>query len=73
MGFSVDVAAIISQIEIYNRVWYVRHMPHEGKHSKEALFLVEEFVARLEEISDGWAECFPFETIGELKQEYISV
>lgn len=49
----VDVDAIISQIEIYDRVWYVRHMPHEGEHSREAISLVKEFVARLEEIPDG--------------------
>ena len=73
MEFSVDVNSIISQIEIYDRVWYVRHMPHEGEHSREAISLVEEFVARLEEIPDGCAERFPFETIEELKQEYLSV
>lgn len=69
--FSIDVDAIISQIEIYDQIWYVRHMPEEGKHSKEAEALVKEFIARLEEIPDGCAECFPFETIDELKKEYL--
>ena len=73
MDFNADVDAIISQIEIYDQVWYVRHMSSEGHHSREAIALVNEFVARLEEIPDGCAECFPFETIDELKQEYLSI
>ena len=72
MDFNADVDAIISQIEIYDQVWYVRHMPSEGDHSREAIALVKEFVTRLEEIPDGCAECFPFETIDELKREYLS-
>lgn len=39
----------------------------------DAISLVEEFVVRLEDISDGCAERFPFEAIDELKQEYLSV
>ena len=70
-NFSADVDAIISQIEIYDQVWYVRHMPENGRHSAEAIELVREFVSRLEEIPDGCAECFPFETIEELKMEYL--
>ncbi len=61
----------ISQIEIYDQVWYVRHMPDEGDHSQEAKDLVKDFVKRLEEIPDGCAECFPFDTIEELKKEYL--
>lgn len=69
--FSLDVGMLIAQIEIYDQVWYVRHMPKEGKHSREAIELVKEFVMRLEDIPDGCAECFPFETIDELKKEYL--
>ena len=70
LDFSVDVGMLTSQIEIYDQIWYVRHMPKEGKHSAEAVELVKEFVARLEEIPDGCAECFPFEDIERLKKEY---
>ncbi len=70
--FSVAVNELISQIEIYDQVWYVRHMPQEGTHSLEAIELVEEFIARLREIPDGCAERFPFETIDELEKEYLS-
>ena len=71
LDFSVDVDMIISQLEIYDQVWYVRHMPPEGEHSREAISLAKEFVSRLEEIPDGCAECFPFGTIDELKREYL--
>lgn len=71
MDFSVDVNMLISQIEIYDQVWYVRQMPSEGVHSQRGKELVAEFVARLEEIPDGCAECFPFETIDMLKEEYL--
>lgn len=70
-NFSQDVDTLISQIEIYDQIWYVRHMPKEGAHSAEAVELVKEFVARLEEIPDACAERFPFETIDELKREYL--
>lgn len=68
--FHLDVDKLISQVEIYDQIWYVRHMPPEGKHSREAIGLVKEIIARLEEIPDGCAECFPFETIDTLKNEY---
>ena len=64
-----DVEMLISQIEIYDQIWYVRHMPKDGEHSMEARDLVEEFIAKLEEIPDG--ECFPFEVIDRLKEEYL--
>ena len=41
------------------------------RHSLEAILLVKEFVARLEEIADACAERFPFETIEELRREYL--
>lgn len=72
MEFGIDVGMIISQVEIYDQVWFIRHMPKEGKHSQEGIAVVREIITRLEEVSDGCVECFPFETIDELKQEYLS-
>ena len=72
MEFGVDVGMIISQVEIYDQVWFVRHMPDKGEHSNEAKELVREIIDRLKEISDGCAECFPFDTIDELEREYLS-
>ena len=70
--FWQDVAMIISQIEIYDRIKYIRHMPEEGKHSEEGIELVMEVVARLKNIPDGCSEIFPFDTIEELTREYLS-
>lgn len=70
-NFSADVEALVSQIEVYDQIWYVRHMPADGEHSMEAKELVREFVAKLESISDGCAECFPFELIERLREEYL--
>ena len=71
IDFSIDVNMLVSQIEIYNQIWYVRHMPENGDHSREAVELVREFVTRLEEIPDGCAELFPFELIDTLRKEYL--
>ena len=71
MEFSIDVGMVISQLEIYDQVWFVRHMPPDGEHSMEAISLVKEIVTRLEEIPDGCAEYFPFDTIDELNREYL--
>lgn len=72
IDFSIDVRMIISQLEIYDQIWFVRHMPKKGEHSSEAKELVAEIIGRLEGIPDSGAECFPFELIDELKKEYLS-
>lgn len=64
---------LISQTEIYNQVWSVKHMQEEGSRSKEAIELVEEFIERLEEIPDGGAELFPFEHIEKLREQYFVI
>ena len=71
IDFSLDVGMLVSQIEIYDQIWYVRHMPDKGSHSREAMDLVRDFIARLEEIPDGCAEVFPFELIDTLRKEYL--
>lgn len=69
--FSFDVNRLLSQVEIYDQIWYVRHVPEDGAHSAEAVALVREFIEKLEEIPDGCAEIFPFELIEELKKEFL--
>ena len=77
--FSVDVGRLVSQIEIYDQVWFVREGrtraisddSESEKHSSKAVELVRRFVAELEEIPDGCAELFPFELIDELRSEYL--
>jgi len=75
MAFSSDVEAIVAQIEIYDQIWYVRHMPTDDsqKHSEEAVELVREFIHVFENIPDGCAECFSFDLIDRLQAEYIVV
>ena len=72
MIYSVEVSQIISQIEIYDQIWYVRHTPKSGHHSQEATELVKEFISILEDIQDEGAECFLFDLIKELTEEYLS-
>ena len=77
--FSVDVGRLVSQIEIYDQVWFAREGRTRAisddseieKHSSKAVELVRRFVAELEEIPDGCAELFPFELIDELRSEYL--
>ena len=77
--FSVDVGRLVSQIEIYDQVWFAREgrtraisdYSESEKHSSKAVELVRRFVAELEEIPDGCAELFPFELIDELRSEYL--
>ena len=68
--FSRDVYALLSHIEIYDQIWYVRHMPKTEDHSAEATELVRKFVEALEAIPDGCAEMFPFQLIEDLKGAY---
>lgn len=69
--FRCDVNRLVSQIEIYDQIWFVRHVPEEGEHSEEAKQLVRAFIALLEEIPDGCAETFPFELIDQLRETYL--
>ena len=48
MEFGVDVGMIISQSEIYDQVWFIRHMLEEGEHSQEAKEFVRAIITRLE-------------------------
>ena len=69
--FSLDVDALVSQIEIYDQVWSVRYAKEYARHSEKAIAVVKDFIAMLEEIPDGCAECFPFDLIDELRKEYL--
>lgn len=68
---------MISQLEIYDQVWVARDAAHavqktEGGrlHSKQGIQLAQEIVRYLSE-DEGAAECFPFEIIDELTEEYL--
>lgn len=72
MRFSVDVYRLLSQLEIYDRRWYLRHMPPKGEHSVEGVKLAKEIIQRLESIPEGDSEFFPYDLIDELNDEYLS-
>ncbi len=69
--YRYDVITLINQIEIYDQVWFIRHMPKQGKHSVEAIELVKDFVAILEDMEVYDAEIFPYSTIEKLRKEFI--
>jgi len=80
-SFSADVSTLFKQVEIYDQVWTARRpadvigdddseFAGAGLHSLRAVELVRQFVEELEAIPDGCAECFPFEMIDELREEY---
>ena len=71
MDYSYDIDMFISQIEIYDQIWFVRHTPSHGRHSIEAIDLMKEFIKQLEEIQVYDAELFPYVIIEELKKEYL--
>ena len=72
MSFSIEVDRLIDQIAIYDRIWSVRQFKPDRKHCEKAIELVKEFVARLEEIPDIDFEIFPFQTIEELTEEFLT-
>ena len=69
--FAADVEKLVAQLEIYDEIWSIRHMPEDGDHSAETKALATDFIRMLEEIPDGCAETFPFEMIDELRREYL--
>lgn len=70
--FSQEVEQLIAQSEIYDQIWYVRHIPKQGRHSIEAIQLVRAFVEQLEAIPDDCAEAFPLACIQRLREKYLS-
>ena len=69
-SFCHDVRQVIAQFEIYDQIWHIRCL-EEGRHSQEAIRLIQEIIAHLQAIPDGCAERFPFELIEELENAYL--
>lgn len=67
--FSQEVDRVISHLEIYDQVWYVREGDSGNGHSKKATDIVVEILKILEE-NEGCAELYPYETIEQLKKDY---
>ena len=74
MEFSCEVGKIISQLEIYDQVWVAREAENavrieEHLHSKKGIELAGKIIKVLLE-DEGYAECFPYEIVDELKVEF---
>lgn len=67
--YNSEIGCIISQLEIYDQVWFERHGDFGNGHSKYATMLADEIIKVLEE-NEGCAELFPYEVINQLKAEY---
>lgn len=71
-----DMQKIITQLEIYDQVWFVREKndvdsPEKKHHSLHGKKLVEEMLNILEQWEENSAaECFPYDEIDELEEEY---
>ena len=67
--FISEIGGIISQLEIYDQIWFARQGDSGNGHSKYATMLADEIIKVLEE-DEGCAEMFPYEMFEELKTEY---
>lgn len=70
-AYSAAVDRILYQMEIYDQLWYLRHMPKQGNHSVEGKALAADVIRLLEKIPDNCAEMFPFGLIDDLREEYL--
>lgn len=68
-AFSIEVEDIIDQLEIYDKYWKSQDGNNETGHSAKGLAVAREILSMLEEL-DGTAECFPYDTINMLKNEW---
>ncbi len=70
-----EVRSILSQIEIYDQLWFVREGNFKTDenhmicgHSQHATIVIQEIIKRLESVDT--CEDFPYDIIDELKKEY---
>ena len=70
-----EVQKIISQIEIYDQLWFVREGNYKTDengmicgHSQHVTEVIKDFISRLEAVDT--CEDFPYNIIDELKKEY---
>lgn len=70
MSFSVDVAILLNQLNVYDEYWSEHEEQTNKKHSSHGTELAKKMIEALRNIPDGCAECFPFETIDQLKKDY---
>ena len=67
--FRSEVETLVSQVEIYDQVWFVRDGDSGNHHSGKATALVQEMCSWLME-HPGCGETFPMDLVEELRREY---
>ena len=72
MSYMNCIGHIISQVEIYDQLWFVREMSSspDGKHSKKGIELITKIVKRLEDIEALDSEIFPMCYASDLKKAF---
>lgn len=70
-AFAGEVYPLISQLEIYDQLHFVKNMPESGSHSAEGIALVKDIIDTPEDIPDACAETFPFMLIDRLREEFL--
>lgn len=75
-AYSSGVSKVISQLEIYDQAWAARKAGEtvqngDGgvRHSQQGIELAKQIVKYLE-CNEGDAECFPYDEIEELREEF---
>lgn len=67
--FYMETCRVISHLEIYDQVWFVREGDSGNGHSHKATAVVMEILKILED-NEGCAELFPYNVIQQLKEDY---
>ena len=67
--FRSEVETLVSQVEIYDQVWFVRDGDSGNHHSGKATAIVKEMCLWLVE-HPGCGETFPMDLVEELRREY---
>lgn len=68
-SISGEVGQLISQLEIYDQVWYARGDDAGNGHSKKATKLAKTMIDFLME-NEGCAEMFPYDVVQNLSDDY---
>lgn len=64
-----EVRILVSQIEIYDQIWFVREGDCGNRHIRKATELVKDVLEIMME-NEGSGETFPYELAEELRNEY---
>lgn len=64
-----EIGTLVSQIKLYDQVWFAREEDFGNGHSEKAIHLVKQFQNILRE-KKGWAEISPYDLVETLEREF---